>query len=139
MAGLLTTPSPPIFVVDRGSGDVVWAFSDPQAAQGAMEPPEVNEDAYLVFDCRGHIATLGVERFDTKIQGWSPEPDADRLRYVLTRFLVTHGRNVHVSVRLDDLVNEANKLATEVEYARTHPRILVPLLKWWRRRETGSA
>lgn len=125
-------------MVDRESGDVVWVFADLRAALGAMEPPEVTADAYLVFDCRGHLATLGVERWDTKIEGWSTEPHPDHLRDLLTRFLVSHRRTPTDTADLDELVVEAGALATEVEYTRTHPRVLVPFLKWWRGRASGS-
>lgn len=140
MAGILNRPSPPIFVIDRESGEIVWVFTSPRAAEGAMEPPELNDDAYVVFDRFGHEATLGVDKWDVKIRAWSSEPSPDRLREALTTYVGGHSQTDPRGLNLEDLVADASRFALEEEYARTHPRTLVPVLKWLRRRRgEGSA
>jgi hypothetical protein len=128
--------SNPIFVIGREGGDVV-AFPDVRSAEGFMEPPEVEANAYRVFDSVGHLATLEVRRFDVVIRSWSVELLEDDLRRALAGFLREHGRATD-GMDLGTLVADAYKVARDEELARTRPRLLVPLLRFLRRR-TDSA
>jgi len=126
-------PTPPIFIVDRESGDIVWAFSDARTAQGVMEPPEVNAGAYLVFDGAGHVGALNVQGHDVVIDSWSREPSTVEFRPILNAYVGAR-RDVAEDATLDDLVLAAYELAREEELARTHPRFLIPLMRWITRR-----
>lgn len=46
----------------------------PFQAAGFMEPPEVADGAYRVFDAEGHEAELGIERQDVVIKRWDDDP-----------------------------------------------------------------
>lgn len=115
------------------------SFADARAAAGFMEPPEVMEDAYLVFDRTGHEAVLGVERFDVVITAWSAEPAPDRLRGFLTRYLEEHEGFVDQDASLDDLAARADRTAVERDLARTRPRVLIPILRWFRARRASAS
>ena len=130
-------PRPPIFVVDRDGGDML-AFDDVRLAEGFMEPPEVEDDAYEVFDSAGHVGALTIREFDVLIESWSASPDLGRFRRVLEAFLGGDQRAIGDEVDLDVLVSSAYQRAQEEELARTHPRFLVPFLKWFRRRRRAD-
>lgn len=132
----MTSPTPPIFIIDRDGGDL-RAFPAPQAAAGFMEPPEAEQDAYVVLDRFGHQATLGIDRYDVTIQSWSIEAWPDRLRKALAVFLAGQGHPLPHDATLEELVTESTRVATEAELARTHPRALVPVLRWLRSRRAG--
>jgi hypothetical protein len=127
------TPVPPIFVVDRDGGDVS-TFDDARAIGGVCEPPEVQADAYLVFDSLGHQATLAVTGRDTTIQSWSAEPAPEQLREYLARFVLGLGHSVDDEHDLPGLVRMAAELARGAQDRRTHPRFAVHFAAWLRRR-----
>lgn len=130
----MTPPNLPIFLIDSQSGDVVASFSDIRAAQGWMEYPDVEDNAFLVLDRLGFRADLGVMRWDVVIEGWSAEPEPGLLREVLTSFIKAQRQAVPEEADLQYLVRRADLLATEAELARTRPRVLVPVLRWFRAR-----
>lgn len=130
-------PTPPIFVVDRESGDIVWAFSDARTTQGAMEPPEVDAGDYLVFDGGGHVGALSVQGYDVVIDSWSREPSKDDLGSILKAFVTSRRADVAEGATFDELVLAAYELACEEVLERTHPRFLIPLMRWMSRR-TGN-
>lgn len=134
MARLLT-PTPPIFVIVSG-GEDVSAFDTVVQAAGDMEPPEVTEGAYRVFDANGHEAELGIDEWDVIIKRWDDEPAPGQLRDLLLEYLATSGHRQEVDADLSDVVAAAERIAIETEEKRTHPKFAVLISRWLRNRRT---
>lgn len=115
-------PTAPIFVIDTDGGDVM-AFDSVTAAVGYIELPEVTDGAYVVFDAEGYEATLGADRWNTKVLGWSAEPRPGELHRVLRAFV---GRERGLAGTQDaDLVRVAGEVAQSRYRARLRPRMVV--------------
>ena len=130
-------PSTPIFVVDADGGDVA-AFPDVRAAEGFMEVPEAQANAYVVFDSAGRAGDLAIEGFDVKLRSWSAEPRHTDFRRVLERYLLEHGHPSTDQLEVHELMIMAYQVARDQELARTRPRIVVPLIRWLRARSDGQ-
>ena len=124
-------PRPPIFVIDRDGGDLL-AFETVVAAAGFMEPPEVKEGAYLVFDADAHEAVPGVRGWDVELASWSPDPRQSELRALLVGFLSEHEIDLGSDARFDDVVGEAAEVARRLDADRIRPRFV----SRWRPRRT---
>jgi hypothetical protein len=132
------SPILPIFLIDPEGGDVL-SFDNVVAAQGYMEPPEVREGGYLVFDSVGHQGTPRISGWDVVVEDWTPEPAPAQLRDLLMRFLSDHGIRGEESADLPALITLAEQLAGDLEVQRTHPRIAAHLSRWWRGRAQKGA
>lgn len=122
-------PAPPILVIDRDGSDV-FAFQTPTAASGFMEPPEVAENAYRVFDANGHEAVLGIRGWEVVLDAWSPVAREDELRALLLLFLAQCHISVSPGASLNEVVHEAARSAQALERDRIRPRILRSVVRW---------
>lgn len=133
-------PTPPIlvWVVDGDdivTGDSLGSFETVTAAEGWIEPPEVREGAYLVWDAEGRQAELAVEKWDVRITKWS-DPSPERLRPLLEAYLAQEGITGQTLQPFSDLVETAARVAHEHQLSREWPRWLSRLLE--RRRKQQS-
>lgn len=119
---MVLEPTPPIFVIDREGGDVL-AFDTVVAAAGFMEPPEVKEGAYLVYDAGAHEAVPWVRGWDVQLASWSHDPRPNELKALLADYLSTHGVGAEAEVGLGELVSRAAEVAHRLESDRARPRI----------------
>lgn len=129
-------PTPPIFVICREDGDVL-AFETVTKAAGYIEPPEVDEDAYRIFDALAHEALPVVSKWDVEISSWSEDVRLTELRTVLLGFLSASGAEVQDDWSLDDVVRAAAEVAYSAERDRTWPRFVPRVVAWFRRRRTN--
>lgn len=98
-----------------------------------MEPPEVEDNAYRVFDARGHEAVLAVPRWDVELVSWAPSAREGELRTVLLTFVSKNNVDVDAQASLDEVVRKAEQLAYRLQCDRLRPRIVWTIAKRLRR------
>lgn len=114
-------PDLPIFLASDEDNDLMVAATV-VAAEAEMEPQEVEEGYYVVFDSSGHIASLVIDRWTVKISGWSEEAHLSKLRRHCESYLKEHALLVDPS--LDDLefIREAARVIATSRRKMLHPR-----------------
>lgn len=128
----MSTPTPPVFIVDGSTYELVLSADDPISAAGKLEPPEVEAGELVAFDRFGYRANVGTLRWDVVIGGWSETPDPELLMRILAHYLESRGPLVGHT--LDQLASQADALMQEEALSQTRPRALIPLLKWQKAR-----
>lgn len=82
-------PVLPIFVANSEDDDLVVAPDVARALEG-MEPPEVGQGFYLVFDAVGRRGHLKINRFDIELERWEADSDISGFRSRIDRCLAFH-------------------------------------------------
>jgi hypothetical protein len=101
-------PVPPIFVFSRDNDADLVVFEELSDAEVDLEPIDVNNNEFEIFDAAGHLLHASVQRRRTKISVQSEEKDASALRSRLATFFATIGLSLPAGiVDWDEYITEA--------------------------------
>lgn len=126
----------PIFLVGAEDGDVQVAWS-PGQAESQMEPPEVNEGYYAVYDRDGRIASLQTSEIDVTIQSWSLPIHRPQLCVVLADYLARNDLLVDAELGSNDYLDKAAREIHKHREQRVFPRVPRRWAALWRRTWRG--
>jgi len=90
----------PIFIANNEDDDLTIAPSV-ISALGNMEPPEVSDGHYFVFDASGRQGHLAIEQFNIVITAWTTAADLPALRSRIQKCLV------YYHLEIDQNMNDA--------------------------------
>lgn len=99
----------PLFIANDEDDDLTIESSVVRAL-GSMEPPEVEEGHYLVFDATGRQGHLAIARCDIVITEWATEADLPGLRSRIEKCLVLYDLEIDEYTNDDDYVQRAAAL-----------------------------
>ncbi|MBC7404019.1 MAG: hypothetical protein H7279_12740 [Microbacteriaceae bacterium] len=102
-------PRFPLFVANNEDDDLTIAPSS-IFALGDMEPPEVRDGHYLLFDATGRQGHLAIEQFDIVLREWTTTSDLPGLRSRIEKCLHHYRLDIDGSINDADYVQRAARL-----------------------------
>lgn len=104
------SPEPPFFLIQLDDFDVE-VFTDLRQLGGILEPPELENPDFALYDSKGLNGELRIERWDVVVSSWERPSSDQEFQSYLRRFIESKGHSPR-SDEIAELALQASSIAT---------------------------